>query len=171
MINYKEIENMMNKNAKIPYPKIPKLYPNSRYAKMLQNDFAGENGELSAITQYIYEHINLKENKELSLLLRRIAIEEMRHLDIVGEIIRNLGEKPYYIDSKDEVWSAKNINYNVKCLKDIMRFNILSEEKAITGYRKALKYTNNIQLRRVFERIIIDENMHREIFKMIYEGV
>ncbi|MCI8444660.1 MAG: hypothetical protein HFJ37_05915 [Clostridia bacterium] len=171
MINYEEINRMMDKTSKIPYPKIPDLYPNSRYARMIQEDFAGKDGELTAITQYIYEHINFSDKEKLSLVLKRIAIEEMRHLDILGEIIKKLGGKAHYINSNEDQWTAKNVNYNIENLKEIMRYNILSEEKAIMGYRKAMRYTNNIQLRRVFERIIIDENMHKEIFKSILEGM
>lgn len=171
MINYEKINRMMDKNSKIPYPKIPDLYSNLRYAKMLQNSFAGEYGEFTAINQYIYQHINLSDKKELSIILKRIAIEEMRHLDIVGKIIRKLNGNIHYIDNNDRQWTAKNIKSNLEDLKEIIKFNMLLEEKAITEYRKIMRYTNNMYLRRVFERIIIDENMHREIFRKIFEGI
>jgi len=95
----------------------------------------------------------------------------MKHLEIVGEIIRKLNGNIHYIDSNDRQWIAKNINYNLENLKEMMEFNILSEEKAIMEYRKIMRYTNNMQLRRVFERIIMDENIHREIFIKIPEGM
>ena len=96
--------------------------------------------------------INLSNNKELSTILRKISIDEMKHLEIVGEIIRKLNGNIHYIDSNDRQWIAKNINYNLENLKEMMEFNILSEEKAIMEYRKIMRYTNNMQLRRVFER-------------------
>jgi len=171
MINYEEISKMMDKNSKIPYPKVPDLYPNLRYAKMLRECITGGYGEFTAINQYIYEYINLSNNKELSTILRKISIDEMKHLEIVGEIIRKLNGNIHYIDSNDRQWIAKNINYNLENLKEMMEFNILSEEKAIMEYRKIMRYTNNMQLRRVFERIIMDENIHREIFIKIPEGM
>ena len=50
-----------------------------------------------------------------------------------------------------------------------MKINIASEEAAIRGYRQLMRYTNNMYLRRIYERIILDEMTHLEIFKMILE--
>ncbi len=33
MIDYEEIQKIMDKTAKIPYPKVPELHPNIRYAR------------------------------------------------------------------------------------------------------------------------------------------
>ena len=157
---------MMVRNKKVPYPPVPNLYPNKKYANLIYDSFAGEEGELTAITQYIYEHIDLKDKEDVSKILLSIAIEEMRHIDILGEILINLGEKPVFRNSKKKI---KYINNKIRDLKDAMKINIASEEAAIRGYRQLMRYTNNMYLRRIYERIILDEMTHLEIFKRILE--
>ena len=48
-----------------------------------------------------------------------------------------------------------------------MKINCEAEETAIKGYRQLIRYTNNRYLRKVYERIILDEMAHLEIFKNI----
>lgn len=167
MINYKELKQYLERSSKIEYPQIPKLYKNIKYANIIYNNFSGKWGELTAITQYVYEHITLKENEAIKKILLDIAIQEMKHLDILGEIITNLGQKAFYINSKKEYWTGKNIDYKEKNLKEIMKENILAEEMAIKEYNNLIRYTNNIYLRRVYERIIFDEEIHKKIFEKI----
>ena len=169
MIKYEELNQMMVRNKKVPYPPVPNLSPNKKYANLIYDSFAGEEGELTAITQYIYEHIDLKDKEDVSKILLSIAIEEMRHIDILGEILINLGEKPVFRNSNQNQWTAKNVKYKIRDLKDAMKINIASEEAAIRGYRQLMRYTNNMYLRRIYERIILDEMTHLEIFKRILE--
>lgn len=164
MKNYEEIQNIMNQTSKIEYPKIPNLYPNTRYARMLYNDFAGSKGELTAVTQYIYEHINYNYDPELSKILLQIAIEEMRHIDILGEIIKKLGENPIYVNSEKKPWTSENVTYHFHSIDEMLEYNIKAEDAAIIGYKNAIKYTKNIYLKNIFERIILDEEKHKEIF-------
>ena len=169
MIKYEELNQMLVRNKKVSYSPVPNLYPNKKYANLIYDSFAGEEGELTAITQYIYEHIDLKDKEDVSKILLSIAIEEMRHIDILGEILINLGEKPIFRNSNQNQWTAKNVKYKIRDLKDAMKINIASEETAIRGYRQLMRYTNNMYLRRIYERIILDEMTHLEIFKMILE--
>ncbi len=131
---------------------------------MLYDDFSGEEGELTAITQYIYEHIEFKCESQISNILLKIAIEEMRHVEILGEIIKKLGGKPIYINSQKQYWTSENVKYNFSNLDEMLEYNVKAEEKAIEGYKKAIIYTNNMYLKNVFERIILDEQKHKEIF-------
>ena len=111
----------------------------------------------------------MKDKEDVSKILLSIAIEEMRHIDILGEILINLGEKPVFRNSNQNQWTAKNVKYKIRDLKDAMKINIASEEAAIRGYRQLMRYTNNMYLRRIYERIILDEMTHLEIFKRILE--
>lgn len=167
MIKYEKLKAILQKNKCIPYPKIPKMYSNPRYCKFIYESFGGGKGELTAITQYIYEHMELSEHKDISRILQDIAIEEMHHLDILGQILLELGEKTIYRNSRGEMWSAHNVKYKMCDLKEIMKINMKSEEEAIEGYRLLMRYTNNMYLRKVYERIILDEKTHLEIFKEI----
>lgn len=167
MIKYEELEKMLVRNRKVPYPPIPNLYPNKKYANLIYNSFAGKEGELTAITQYIYEHIDFKDKDEISKILLSIAIEEMHHIDILGEILINLGEKPIFKSSEGKDWCSNNVKYKIKDIKEAMKINICAEETAIAEYMQLMRYTNNMYLRRVYERIILDEKTHLEIFRKI----
>ena len=140
---------------------------NQRYAELLYSSFAGEEGELTAVTQYIYEHIELKRYESFSKILLSIAIEEMHHLELIGNLIRRLGSKPYYINSQKCMWNAKNIKYHFNNVYDMLMFNIESEKKAIKCYEEAIKYTQNKSIKELLERIILDEKTHLEIFNRL----
>lgn len=166
-INYESLMKKLNQNSNIPYPSVPKLYPNKQYANLVFNDFAGDFGELTAIAQYVYQHLDLDNQKDISKILLKIAMEEMRHLDILGKIIVALGEKPRYINSDGKKWSSSIINYNTCDFVEMMGRNIYAEQTAIDGYRRLIRYTNNMALRRVYERIILDEQVHKEVFTIL----
>lgn len=167
MIKYEELKRMLQKNKNIPYPKVPRLYPNKRYCNLIYENFGGKKGELTAITQYIYEHMNFKESESVSHILRDIAIEEMQHLDILGRILVNLGGKPIFQNAEEKIWTAHNVRYDICDLKEAIKWNIQDEKEAINSYRNLLGYTNNMYLRRVYERILLDEMNHLEIFQKI----
>ena len=48
-----------------------------------------------------------------------------------------------------------------------MNYNIKTEEIAIAGYRKAIQKTRNIEIRKLWDRIIKDEKNHIKIFQEI----
>ena len=93
----------------------------------------------------------------------------MHHLSLLGEILVALGENPFYQNSNQICWSAQNINYEFCNVKEAMHMNAQSEQMAINSYRKLMKYTNNPYLRKVYERIILDEVTHIKIFEKIME--
>lgn len=170
MIKYEELSQMLKRNNRIIYPQIPNLYANKKYANLIYESFAGKDGELTSVTQYIYQYINLKGKEEISKILLDIAIEEMHHINILGEILVKLGEKPLFVDANKKYWTASNVKYKTTSLSEIMKINIYSEQLAISGYRQLMRYTNNIYLRKIYEKIILDEKTHIEIFKKILES-
>ena len=140
---------------------------NLKYANLLYDNFAGSDGELTAVTQYIYEHIELNRYESFSKILLSIAIEEMKHLQLIGELIRRLGKKAYFIDKKQSAWNTENIKYHFNNIYDMLMYNIESEKKAILGYKEAIKYTQNKSIKDLLERIILDEQTHLEIFNRL----
>lgn len=83
MIKYEELEKILIEPKKVPYPTVPRLPKNKVYAQMIYDSFAGETGEFTALSQYIYEHIELKQQHQFGNILMDIAIDEMKHLDIL----------------------------------------------------------------------------------------
>lgn len=140
---------------------------NIKYANMLYDNFAGEEGELTAVMQYIYEHIELKRYDNFSKILLNIAIEEMHHLDLLGDLIKKLGGIPYYINKENSAWSGKNVKYHFTSVYEMLTYNIKSEKRAIDNYKEAIKLTQNKSVRDLLERIILDEQTHLEIFNRL----
>lgn len=171
-MTYNEAKQVLNKMDKIPYPKLQNVMPNPTYAKKLYDSFAGSMGELSAITQYTYEHMNMKKEKEISKIMLSISIVEMRHLNLLGELIETLGLPPHFIDTRSIPWNSKYVKYDTDNLIKTMQYNIFSEKEAIKGYQRAIMSTRNISIQRLLNRIILDEKSHIEIFsRIIKEGI
>jgi len=166
-MTYEEVQEILNSKRNIPYPKLMNIRQNIRYANLLYDNFAGEEGELTAVNQYIYEYIELKRYESFSKILLSIAKEEMHHLELIGDLIKRLGKKPYYINQDQYMWNSNNIKYHFNNVYDMLIFNIESEKKAIEGYKEAIKYTQNKSIKDLLERIILDEQTHLEIFNRL----
>lgn len=166
-MTYEEVQEILSSKKNIPYPKLMNIRQNVRYANLLFDNFAGKEGELTAVNQYIYEHIELKRYENFSKILLSIAKEEMYHLELIGDLIKRLGKKPYYINQNQCIWNANNIKYHFNNVYDMLIFNIESEKKAIIGYKEMTKHTQNKSIKDLLERIILDEQTHLEIFNRL----
>lgn len=166
-MTYEQAKQILDNIDKVPYPKLQNVVKNPLYARSLYDDFSGDMGELSAITQYVYEHIDNNDDQNISRIMLSVAIVEMRHLDIVGSLIKKLGLPPHYVNSGLTNWNSTYVKYNTGDIKETMKYNIYTEKKAIEGYRKAIRRTNNISIKRLLNRIIMDEKTHIEIFTRI----
>ena len=163
----KKYKKYFGTKKNIPYPKLMNIRQNINYANLLYKSYASADGELTAVLQYIYEHIELKRYENFSKILLSIAIEEMHHLELIGDLIKKLGGKPYFMDKECNIWSANNIKYNFNNVYDMLIYNIESEKKAIIEYKEAIKYTQNKSIKDLLERIILDEQTHLEIFNRL----
>ena len=163
------LEEKVNQYKSIPYPDISNLRPNNAYATLLYDDFAGNLGEVTAVLQYVYEHIQYATYPQISKIMLSIAIQEMKHLDLVGGLIKKLGRQPTFISSLGEIWTAKDIGYKTGNLRETMVYNIQLEKAAIAGYKKAIAYTRNREIQKLFDRIILDEENHISIFQTIIQ--
>ena len=151
--------------ANKPYPNINVKRRNTDYAKLLLHDYAGINGEDTAIHQYFYQSL-IVPNKNLSEDLKHISEVEMKHLDILGRLIELLGIKPIFGvlgDNSLTPWTAKYIDYSVK-VKDILIQNIKHERLAIETYLKHIEVIDDEDIKAILERIIEDEIVHIKIF-------
>ena len=160
------LEEKVNQYKSIPYPDISNLRYNNAYATLLYDDFAGNLGEVTAVLQYVYEHAVYP---RISKIMLSIAIQEMKHLDLVGGLIKKLGRQPAFISSLGEIWTARDIGYKTGDLRETMLYNIQLEKAAIAGYKKAIAYTRNREIQKLFDRIILDEENHISIFQTIIQ--
>jgi len=156
-----------------PYPEVRVVGRNPHYAKLLMEDYAGKVSELSAINQYIYHHLVLEpEYKEVADLLSCVAIVEMHHLEILGETILLLGERPRYKttdrNERERYWDASFVFYGT-ALCDMLAADIAAEWAAVANYRRHQQMINDPFVKQILERIILDELHHIRLFHQAAE--
>lgn len=147
----------------LPYPEIKVNAPNRQYALLLRDDYAGLVSEITAINQYLYHYFDNKEQyKEIALKLEKIAIVEMHHMEILAELITLLGEKPVYF-SNNTFWNGSFVDYGNNLL-DQLYSDLQAELKAIENYNYHIKIIKDPNIKKILERIVIDEKIHVKIF-------
>ena len=142
-MNFEVLYNNFNEIENDPYPKIENIKQDYRFGKMLYDSYAGSYGELTAITQYVYENITNEENKELRNVLMRVAMDEMHHLKILGELLVELGFIPYYMGSRNNKWCSDRVKYKFSSVEEMMKYNIQTEKMAIKEYERLIENTED----------------------------
>lgn len=153
----------------IPYPEAVTEGKNLRWAQLLSSDYAGQMGELTAITKYLYQNLILEERcPELASTLRCVAMVEMHHLELLGKLIVAFGGDPTYrVGSRwwNGVYAASPTDPAF-----ILRQNLNAERMAVMGYRRRLEQIGDPCARKVIERIILDEEHHAKLFEEMLKG-
>ena len=154
-----------------PYPEIRVAGKNPYYAKLLLEDYAGEVSELTAITQYMYHHFVLEsEYEEVADLLSCIGIVEMHHQEMLAETIWMLGVDPRYRtierNETERYWDASFVFYGTS-LCDRIAADIAGEWAAITNYRRHQQMIDDPYIKRLLDRIILDELHHINLFNQV----
>jgi len=143
-----------------PYPKVSGDNDPATVS-MLKSDYAGASGELTAITQYVFQN-GRTTDETLANSILQIAIVEMMHLDMLGDAITTLGGNPSF-DDENYYWNASKVNY-VTDIKEILKADVEAEKTAINNYRKHAALTKNQSVKALLERIIKDEELHLRFF-------
>lgn len=158
-----------------PYPSLDSLCPDPCSARIISAAYATPSGELNAILQYIYHSFNFAHcgNKAVAETLVGIALAEMKHLDLLGEALINLGASPVYTfqpPAQFNFYSTKFVAYS-RSLVNMIEDDIMGEKYAIYGYEKMLCRLKNGTLKALIVRIIDDEKLHLAELKRILDGL
>ena len=157
-----------------PYPKVEVEGKNVEYAKLLLDDYAGIVSEETAVNQYIYQHFDKFNTDEVfSKTLSKIAMVEMKHLELLGKTIKLLGVDPKFkVPDKSynclTYWSSSFVCYNTSIV-DMLKNDIRLEEKTIEIYKNHISLINDQFIKRLLYRIIEDEEKHIECFNMLLD--
>lgn len=151
-----------------PYPSQESVKPNPQDLNMILKDYAGLYSEFTAVSQYFYNHLyaNCKGYEKIGGTIMQIAIAEMRHLDIFGELVINLGGDPKLVYPKDfkmSWWNGGIVNYKQE-IRDILLSAIALEKKAIECYTYHASIATQEIVSEILLRIVEDEQLHLEIF-------
>lgn len=95
----------------------------------------------------------------------------MYHLKLLGEILIQLGAEPgYWIDNKKKnYWSSKLLDYDLSSLKHILEIDINSEKEAIKQYKETISKISDENINDILKRIILDEEIHIQLFLALYK--
>ncbi|HUW63636.1 MAG TPA: ferritin-like domain-containing protein [Spirochaetia bacterium] len=163
MFRPKDTPEMLKCAHPSPYPVVRVAGSSRDYAALLLVDLAGAVSELTAITQYLYHHFELKgTDDEVAELERCIALVEMHHLDLLAETIRLLGGEPRYRtlqDGREAYWCADRVYYGYS-LCDRLTADIAGEWAAVEQYRRHQKEIRDPFVKELIERLITDEYFH-----------
>jgi bacterioferritin len=166
----------ISKHAKyavnLPYPEPKAETKNIPYANILLKDYAGEVSEFTAVSLYAYQHfVSDGIYKDYAELIVGVSVIEMKHLELLGETIKLLGIKPMYIDNgipPGKLWSPLYVNYTTEIIK-MLKEDIESENKAIENYKHHIALIQDKYIKKLLERIILDEELHIKLFTQLYE--
>ena len=160
----------MEYKVNLPYPKIKVKQKDKTIAQMLLNSYAGEISEDTAIHDYIFQMMML-DLPEYKSILKGIAIVEMHHLEIVGNLIYQLGLTPIFGKTQNGIikwFNTSYVNYS-NDLTSVLQNDILEEQKTIEQYKVIIDCTKDDNVKEILKRIILDEELHIEIFsKLLY---
>ena len=154
------------------YPEITLNHLPQDILMLLKRIYAGTKSEFTSLTQYMYQHYIVWSNPKLdnlSEILERIAIQEMKHHEIVAKILVKCGIDPkncVYIDGNSNLcdyWKASSVSYE-KTLTKMFQSNILLEQRAIEDYNEVIAKTDNANLKQIIFRILQDEEEHLKYF-------
>lgn len=156
----------------ILYPNVEVDGPNKEYLRLISEDYAGMVSEMTALNQYDYQKLILDNPtyREVSEALEAISHVERLHLDLMGELVILLGGDSRFWSMRKgtpQYWSPQYVNYT-KSPRDILLENIKGEEKAIKQYQSHISRIKDPQVTALLKRIVLDEQLHLEIFKDLY---
>ncbi|MCX7921975.1 MAG: ferritin-like domain-containing protein [Clostridia bacterium] len=151
----------------MPYPKVGNVDKNPQYVKLLMDDYAGKDSELTAITQYTFQHFtNGGGNVEVARTVLAIAKAEMKHYALLGEAIEKLGGDPECKGGHENMgnyWNGKNPNYGISP-KEMLEANIQAEKTAIENYTKHAELIDEPDIKNLLLRIKRDEEIHLQLY-------
>lgn len=150
----------------LPYSGVTERMTNKYEVSLLMPAYGGKSSETTAMMGYVYQsYILSQEYPEIARCLKEIGITEMKHHDLLGTAIVNLGGTPY-IGGNNVYWQGGYVNY-IKVPVMIINNNIMGERNAIVYYREVIKKTHLGEIKDMIERIILDEEVHLSTLEKI----
>ncbi|MEG1751498.1 MAG: hypothetical protein RR140_00180 [Clostridia bacterium] len=141
---------------------ISRLKPNAYYCGLIQNLYAGTEGELCTTMQFFYSaNILSPFNKNLSSILEQISKTDFLHASMLSDLIIRLGGDPILINNQGKWLSGRSLDY-IKDTKQIISLNLELKEKIIIDTRTAIAKIDDIQVKQVLFQILSDEILHRK---------
>jgi len=123
--------------------------------------------ELQVSIQYMWQHVTVTGIKGAVVedIFKEIAIAEMKHAEEIAERLAYLGGTPTV--QPDPIFVGST-------LEEMLRLDEKAEEEAIRLYNQTIKVArdeNDSTTRRLFERILAEEEEHIDTFSKLLVGM
>lgn len=124
--------------------------------------------ELQAVHQYMYFHFHLDDQgfQPLSLLLKRIAIQEMGHVELLAERI-------LFLKGDVEMVPAGPVE-KITDPEAILVKTMAMEEDGVRSYNQSALECAALAdsaSKQIFERLVVDEESHYDQFEKQYDNI
>ena len=142
---------------------------NACIVRALSPAYAGREGELTAVLQYVYQAILLDgcgKTQEAKTILK-IAVQEMHHLEKLGGLLVSFGVPPVFTACPPypvAYYSAANVDY-VRQLPQMLDADIRAEREAIACYTRILRTVRDEKVCAAITEIRADEERHLAAFE------
>ncbi len=166
---------MFGLSAESPYPALEGVSADRESVRIISPAYADRGSELTAVLQYVYHAIVFSglQMKQYSRLLMGIAVSEMHHLDLLGNMLYQMGALPVYTFCPPRLfdfYSTAAVSYSSEPEK-MIRDDIRGEQEAIRQYQSMLRRLRNEQVSAVISRIILDEELHLRTLQSIMSEI
>jgi len=122
-------------------------------------------GELQAIIQYMWQHIQWKgvEHYSVSEGFKKVSMDEMKHAEKIAERLWYLGAKPTIQPDPIHVGET---------LEEMLKNDAKAEVDTIAMYKEIMRVAEeegDVATKEIFEEIEEDEEEHHDFFTSLLE--
>ncbi len=126
--------------------------------------YAGPCSELTGVLQYLYDAMVFqKECPEASAIFDALALDEMKHLRLLGELLLSLGVCPRYTASPGWWNASPSVLSYETCLERAVCRAAEGETADAARYRRLAESLCDEGIAALFLRLAEDEEMHLEM--------
>jgi bacterioferritin len=158
-----------------PYPKPEVAAKNQTYARLMLNNCADRDSEMSSVALYFYDCVVTKDTPLLSDAFAQITRAEEEHLRLFAELAFLSGADPRLWEVLSlpqgrtmRYWSAARLPYALN--QKIMLQNAMALERAaVRKYERQLQEIKDEGILTVLRRVLLDEHLHLNLFRALLE--
>jgi bacterioferritin len=163
MNRYYDYDNSSTFFVDMPYPQVTIREKNTAYAILLSGTFAGPGSESTAIAQYTAHNFYTMGYPEIANAYRNIISVEVHHLNLLGNMIRDLGVHPRFMTYETGAYWSGNYPAYACDIKRILNLDIQGEMDAAEHYKRLIRQIEHQDIQNLLQRIVLDEEKHIQI--------
>ena len=142
-------------------------------ARIISPAYASSKSELLAILLYTYQifQFSYQKREDIAKQLEEISIQEMTHLEWLGQMLIRLGVAPIYTHYPPipaNFFTTRFVPYNSNQIM-MIKIDLQGEKQAIADYKKIISQLDNELVKKVIQEIVKQEENHVVILTKILE--